>query len=91
MSRKHFDKIDDRLTQNYVMTAAWLEQHPNYSWIWNFSVFKNMEFPKTVSSLIQNAPEHPEYEKLDLERLTEDDIDFERAVKSIPIDREYSL
>lgn len=85
-SRMQFNQIDDRLTQNYVMTAAWLEQHANYSWVRGLPVFEHMDFPETVPVLIQNAPEHPDDDELDLEQLTEDDIEFERAVKSIPSD-----
>lgn len=90
-SRTDFNQIDDRLTQTYVMAAAWLEQHANYSWVRSQLAFKHMYFPETVSALIQNTPEHPKNEELDLKQLTEDAIDFERAVKSIPFDARRSL
>lgn len=47
-------------------------------------VFKNIDFPKTVPALIQNVPGHPADEELDLRELTEDEIEFEQAVKGIP-------
>lgn len=85
ISRKQFNQVNDRLTQNYVMAAAWLDRHAGYSWVRNQQAFKHMVFPETVSALIQNTPKHPKDNELDLERLTEDAIDFERAVKSISI------
>lgn len=80
------NQIDDRLTQTYVLAGLWLKQHQYGSWMKELPVFKDMEFLKNISDLIKNSPEQPDENDLDLESLTEDDIDFTEAVASISID-----
>lgn len=82
-SRKQVNQISDRLTQAYVLSAVWIEQHEYGSWIKELPVFEHMDFPKNISELIQNIPVDPKEKDLNLEILTEDDIDFIRAVEQI--------
>ncbi len=85
-SRKQINQIPDRLTQAYVLSAAWLKQHEYGSYVREFPVFKHMDFPKNISQLIDTMPVHPKKEDLDLNKLVEDNIDFVRAVEQIKPD-----
>lgn len=84
-SMEQFNQINDRVTQTYVMSAAWLECHDGYSWVKERPVFEDIGFPKRMSALLKSGPEKPEDDELDLSQLTEDDIDFERAINEIPV------
>lgn len=90
-SRKQVNQIPDRLTQAYVLSAVWLGQHEYGPWIKKLPVFEHMDFPENVSKLIQNAPDYPNEEELDLGLLTEDDIDFAHAVEQIEFDTGQTL
>lgn len=85
-SRKQVNEISDRLTQAYVLSAIWLDQRVAFQWIKELPVFEHMQFPENISELIRNGPEQPKENELDLELLTEDDIDFTRAVEQISTD-----
>lgn len=62
-------------------------------WPWEriWSRKQDMSFPENISDLIQNTPVHPSKNDLDLELLTEDDIDFTRAVEQIKPDTGQKL
>lgn len=82
-SRNQVNRIPDRLTQAYVLSAMWMEQYDSFHWIKELPVFKHMPFPNNISALIRNGPEQPKTKDLNLELLTEDDIDFTKAVEQI--------
>lgn len=84
--RKQINQITDRLTQAYVLSGIWLEQHEYGTWIRKLPVFEHMEFPENITDLIHNTPDDPDKDDLDLNTLTEDDIDFTRAVEQIRLD-----
>ena len=90
-SRKQINQFGDRLSQVFILSGIWLEKHDYCSWIRELPVFKSMEFPKNLSEFIRNVPDHPKEDKLKLNSLTEDDINFARAVEDIPIDAGRSL
>lgn len=90
-SRKQINQISDRLTQTYVLSGVWLEQHEYGSWIRKLPVLEHMNFPENISELIQNVPDYPDENDLDLKLLTEDNIDFTHAVEQIKPDNEQKL
>ncbi len=86
-ARELVNNMSDRLTQVYVLSATWLEQHQDYAeWMKKLPALKNIDFPEKIRDLIDNTPNQPEKEDLDLGQLTEDDIDFIRAVEQIDMD-----
>lgn len=90
-TRNQINAIDNRLTQTYVLSGIWINQHDYGPQIRQLPVFKNIEFPNNIKELIRDIPDPPDEDELDLNALTEDDIDFARAVEQIDVDVGQSL
>lgn len=82
-ARSQFNKVSERMTQIYALSAIWLDHSDNMQWISELPALKNVSFPKKISDLIRNAPDRPKDNDLDLSALTEDDIDFTRKIEQI--------
>lgn len=80
-----------KITQAYVLSGIWINQHDYGPQIRQLPVFKNIEFPNNIKELIRDTPDPPDEDELDLNALIEDDIDFARAVEQIDVDVGQSL
>ena len=90
ISRKQFNNISDRLVQNYVAAAVWMKQNPDYhKWMKELPAFKDIDFMNDMPQLIQEPPEHPDEKELDLGALTEEQIDFAKAIEHISSNTGY--
>lgn len=89
--RNQVNQIDDRLTQAYVLSGIWLNQHEYGQWIKDLPALRDIEFPNTIPRLIENTPEYPDPKDLDLNLLTEENIDFTKAVEALGTDTGQSL
>lgn len=83
--REQIENIQDRLTKTYVAASAWLNQKEEYCWMKECPCFHNVEFPRKVSEILNVNIKLPNKADLDLSQLTEDDIDFTKAVKNIAL------
>lgn len=81
---KQINRTGDRLTQAYLLAGVWLKEYGDVFAMRELPVFRDMNFPR-------NLPEHPKERELDLTLLTEDDLNFARAMEGIPVDTGPSL
>ena len=75
-SQMMINHMPDRMTQIYVLSCIWLNQHEYGKWMKELPVFEHIEFPKTVLQMMRNVPARPIEVDLDLRMLTEDSLTF---------------
>lgn len=81
--REQIEGTPGRLQKAYITTTAWLNQIEDYEWIKDIPAFKTLDFPKKLQEAIHTDIKPPDKEELNLDELTTEELDFDRAVKNL--------
>lgn len=81
--REQIEGMPGCLQKAYVAATAWLNQIEGYEWIREIPAFQALDFPKKLQEVIHTNIKPPNRNELNLDDLTTEGLNFDRAVKNL--------